>query len=358
MPTPGNDVRAWHDLGAQYPRGYEWFYFDLMEGDGTHLSVSLLAPNPFDLSPFVDMPPISPRCPQCAPPNVPAPSRHVGVAVHASVPGEPPNFRSAQEFIHLNDQDTRLSFQADPWMLRVGGATVRRTNAALPVYTLDFDVTAGPLHAAGSLTFEAIQPEWMVPEDGLLLQQQTDADHWHRWAVLAPRTTVSGDYEINAADPNAPPLKKQLVTADGYHDHNWGTRSPAAAFQRWMWARGSAAENAVVAASIVPATATGYTDLRVSSIFAVMGAAGVSTNLFRVVPAATPAALPFAHVVDIGYSPSAGAYRAVFEHERIALEFASSYQRRIAKLDLYDPAGGGPAEGIAVTETMLPVLVP
>jgi hypothetical protein len=148
------------------------------------------------------------------------------------------------------------------------------------------------------------------------------------------------------------------VNANGYYDHNWGTRSPADAFQRWMWARGSVRENAVVAASIVPASATGYTDLRVSSIFAVMGAAGVSANIFRVVPAARPAALPFANVIDIGYSPSAGAYRAVFQHERIALEFESIYQRRIAKLDLYDPAGGAPGEGMAVTETMFPVAIP
>jgi hypothetical protein len=348
---------VWHDLGKGTPGAYEWFYFDLMEDDGTHVSVSLLAPNPFDLSPYVALPP-APRCPQCAPPNLPAPGRHVGTAVHVSVPGEPPNVRSVQEVIHLDDGDPRMSFCADPWSLRVGGATVSRTSGTLPTYTLEFNVTAGPAQASGSLTFKAIQPEWMVPDCGLLFQQQTDGDHWHRWAVHAPRATVSGQYQITALDPKFPARSKTVVNADGYHDHNWGSHRPADAFQRWTWARGSAGERAVVAASLVPATSSGYNDLRVSSIFAVMGTAGVSTNLFRVVPDPTPAALPFAKVIDVGYSPTAGAYRAVFQHDRIALEFASVYQRRIAKLELYDPAGGAPVDGMAVAETLLPQAVP
>jgi hypothetical protein len=64
--------------------------------------------------------------------------------------------------------------------------------------------------------------------------------------------------------------------------------------------------------------------------------------------------LSFAKTIDVGPSPSGGAYRAVFEHDRIALEVAPFYQRRIARLELYDPIGVTPVSGWAVAETMLP----
>jgi len=56
----------------------------------------------------------------------------------------------------------------------------------------------------------------------------------------------------------------------------------------------------------------------------------------------------------VGPSPSAGAYRAVFQHDRIAIEFPGFYQRRIARLELYVPRAGTPVTGWAVAETMLP----
>jgi len=356
MPTPSNDVRVWHDLGKELSRAYEWFYFDLIETDGTQMSISLLAPNPFDLTPYRDTP-TGPRCAQCAPPNYPAPSRHVAAVVHASVPGEPPNVRSVQQAVHVNDGDGTVSFKADPWELRIAGATVTRTNDPLPVYTVDFDVAVGPFHAKGNLTFKTIQPEWAVPDDGLLFKQQTDIGHWHRWVVHAPRAVVNGEYEITALVPTLPLLRKRVVNGDGYHDHNWGTRRPADAFQRWMWARGSAGENAVVAASLVPNPLVGYTDLRVSSLFAVTRPTGVSASLFTVTPDEASSELPFAKVIDVGLSPSAGAYRAVFRHERVALEFAPFYQRRITTLELFDPGAVAPVQGLAVAETMLPQIV-
>src|SRR4029453_9817178 len=189
------------------------------------MSISLLAPNPFDLSPFLDVPPGS-RCAACAPPNLPAPSRHVGAVVHVAVPGGPA--RPVQQLLHLSDADSRLGFTPDPWKLRVAGATVGRTAAtptSLPTYSLDFAIADGSGYAKGELPFQSVQPEWMVPDDGLLFEQQTDIAHWHRWAVHVPRATVSGRFETGV--PNQPLLEKQVVNADGYHDHNWGTRRPA-----------------------------------------------------------------------------------------------------------------------------------
>jgi hypothetical protein len=121
-----------------------------------------------------------------------------------------------------------------------------------------------------------------------------------------------------------------------------------------MWARGSAGENAVVAATLVPNPAAGYTDLRIASIFVVHGSKDLSANLFSLVPGAATGGLSFAKTIDAGPSPSGGAYRAVFEHDRIALEIPPFYQRRIARLQLHDPAGVTPIEGWAVAETMLP----
>jgi hypothetical protein len=350
---PDDEPRVWHDLGKKSPRAYEWFYLDLTEeADGAQMSMSLLAPNPFDLSPYLDLPGM-PRCTACAPPNLPAPSRHVAAVFHVAIPGEPP--QSVQQLLHLNEVDDRVAFQPDPWMLRVAGARLERTAPdprSLPTYTLEFDVTDGSSSAAGKLTFQALQPEWMVPGNGLLFEQQTDIGHWHRWAVHVPRAVVNGEFEVSL--PSVPVVKRQVVKADGYHDHNWGTRRPADAFQRWMWVRGSAGEHAVVAANLVPNPTAGYTDLRVSSLFTVLGSKGVSADIFAVVPGSEAAGLPFAKTIDVGPSPSAGAYRAVFRHQRIALEVPGFYQRRIAMLDLYDPAAAAPVTGWAVAETMLP----
>jgi hypothetical protein len=189
-----------HDLGKTAPRAYDWFYFDLTEGaDGTQMSVSMLSSNPFDLTPYMDSPQGS-RCPDCAPPNQPAPGRHAGVAVHIAIPGAPPRSLSVQQLV--SDGDARMAFQADPWKLRIVAASVTRAAAAspaLPDYCLQFDVDDGRgSHAVGNLIFHPVQPEWMVP-DALLFEQQTDIGHWHRWAVHVPRATVSGECSSTTA---------------------------------------------------------------------------------------------------------------------------------------------------------------
>lgn len=353
MPISPDDAIAWHDLGRDpSSRAYEWFYFDLTEADSTQLSISLLAPNPFDLTPYLDQP--LPRCAACAPPNHPTPRRHVGVAVHLSQAAttggaQPPGGIAAQHLLHLADNDPCLQFSANPWRMRIGStvATRREVPGGLPVYQIDFDVPGvGGSRAQGSLEFRAMQPMWMVP-DALLFEQQTDVSHWHRWAVIMPRALVTGSYEVTT--PGAPPIQRTVTEGEGYHDHNWGTRRPADGFQRWMWARGCVRDHAVVAATIVPSPASGLSDLRVSSLFVVSGPEGVAAGVFTMLPNSSPAQ-SFAQRIDIG----AIAHRAVFEHERLAVEYAGFYQRRVAKLELFDVRGSSQGAGWAVAETMVP----
>ena len=351
-----DDAIAWHDLGRDpSSSAYEWFYFDVTEPDSTQLSVSLLAPNPFDLSPYLDLPG-QPRCAACAPPNQPAPARHVGVTIHLSQPPPTPGATApdpiaVQQLLHLTDGDPRMQFSATPWRLQIAETTVTRTigqATGLPTCELVFDVIgAAGARAEGWLRFEATQPHWMV-DDALLFEQQTDISHWHRWAVLVPRAIVNGEYRISAPG-GGPAMTRKVHGGDGYHDHNWGSRRPADAFQRWMWARGSAGSRAVVAATIVPNVSAGFSDLRVASLFAVSDTAGVSAGVFTLIPGSS-GDQSFAQRIDVG----ASAYRAVFDHLRVTLDIKGFYQRRVARLDLYDSMGGSPERGLAVAETMLP----
>ena len=250
-----------------------------------------------------------------------------------------------------------------PWTLQIGASRITRTDdptTGLPRYDLTLDVAGPTGHVTGELTFRATQRAWMVNDNGLLFEEHTDSGHAHWWAVHVPRATVSGSYTI--APPAGQPLTRTVTEADGYHDHNWGTRRLVDAFQRWTWARGSAGEQAVVAVTLVPHPLAGPVDLRVSSLLAVSGPTrGPAITLFNVFPgapgitptAAASGAMPFPQTIDVGPPAPQPVYRAVFEDRRVALE-VPGYQRRVASLTLYGEDRPTPDTGLAVAETLYP----
>jgi len=361
------ELHDWQGVGSRSADGYEWFYFDAEHAQTqSAVFISIMGPNPFDFTPFdmlLNGDP-GPRCPDCASERSQLRQNHYGVAVGGIAPQVPNQEFEAEGYHHLSNPATQVTFSPDPWKLTLPGATVVRSMApsGLPIYVVELDVDSPPTRTRvkGTLTFTATQKEWKVP-GAVLFEDAQNPAHQHCWAVHVPRAHVAGELTVTVDDQSVTIPVDQWA---GYHDHNWGTQRVAAGYGRWMWGRALLPDGTtVIAASIMPRSASGEASQRVPQVSVVLSPDGSQSEILtHVTPANGGGGIPIRNVPDgietpmqlsFGASPADRGHHLRFDTLKVVRnELPRRYQRRIALVTLTS-AAGPPAQGIGVTETLV-----
>ncbi len=172
------------------PNFFEWWYFDVTLGDGSHLVAIFHSSlyNSVDHLPTLDI-----RYYPPARPPVTAIARWKRTAYHSTT---------------------------DRCQVQIGDCSAVDAGDR---YRLSLQLA--PL--AAELTFWPLLPGWRAGTGHLLFDEATG--HYFDWVVPLPRARVEGWLAVAG--------ERRDVTGTGYHDHNWGNLYLPAAFRHWTWGR-------------------------------------------------------------------------------------------------------------------------
>ncbi|TVR16233.1 MAG: hypothetical protein EA391_08485 [Balneolaceae bacterium] len=195
------------------PGSYEWWYFDAQSIDGYSIVVIFYEGNPFSKR-YIKA--IAEGKHNLA-------SHFPAVSISLYKDGRP-LFYAFEEFT-----DDKCSFSAKNPQGNAGkNLFTGKKDGGNLVYRVDLNqAVANGDSVKGTLEFRSVDISFQL--NG---KDKGNADSAHRWNLIQPKATVTGELQLSGSLAENIPFK-----GTGYHDHNFGSEPMKDTFDEWYWGR-------------------------------------------------------------------------------------------------------------------------